>query len=237
MVRRMVLLFAVLTVVVAPAAAGPDPTTVRIFHVRHCSVTEAAAAVEALLTENGSMTVQPRQSRITVQDRHDVVERAAQVIAELDRSPDRYLIDVRVLEGVQGKLPENQRAEVDERLLRMFPFTSYRTIGSARFDGMVGEPASAVLGEGYRVSFLAETLGIGADTPFGIPRPGTRVHLQWLTLERVADGADGSRRPSEVLRTSVFLSEKQEVVIGAGASEQSKRGLVLILQALSIGDD
>jgi hypothetical protein len=41
----------------------------------------------------------------------------------------------------------------------------------------------------------------------------------------------------EVLKTSVFLSEKQEVFIGAGASEDSRSGLVLILQAQEIGGD
>lgn len=219
------------------AAAAPGPTTVRTFQVRHCSVTEAAAAVEPLLTENGSVTVQPGKSRITVQDRADVVARAAEVIANLDRSPDRYEIEIVVLEGVKSQLPHRQRTEVNKRLLRMFPFEAYRTIGSTTFDGVLGEPADADLGEGLRVAFLAQSLGIGDDAPWGIPRPGTRIHLQWLTLSKQTAAADGSQRSAELLRTSVFLSEKQEVFIGAGAAEDSNRGLVLILQLRDVGSD
>ena len=138
-------------------AAAPGPTTVRTFQVRHCSVTEAAAAVEPLLTENGSLTVQPGKSRITVQDRADVVARAAEVIAALDRSPDRYRIEIILLEGVKGQLPAGQRTAVDERLLRMFPFETYRRIGSTTFDGVLGEAADAELGEGIKVAFLAQS--------------------------------------------------------------------------------
>jgi hypothetical protein len=236
MVRRIIL--AVLVFAVAGlVAAAPGPTTVRTFQIRHCSVTEAVAAVEPLLTENGSLTVQPGKSRITVQDRADVVARAAEVIAALDRSPDRYRIEIILLEGVKGQLPAGQRTAVDERLLRMFPFETYRRIGSTTFDGVLGEAADAELGEGIKVAFLAQSLGIGDDAPWGIPRPGTRVHLQWLTLSKQTAAADGSLRSVELLRTSVFLSENQEITIGAGAAESSKRGLVMILQAHSIGGD
>jgi hypothetical protein len=232
------ILVAILIVTVAGlAAAAPGPTTVRTFTVRHCSVTEAVAAVEPLLTEDGSLTVQPARSRITVQDRADVVARAAEVIAALDRSPDRYRIEVVLLEGVSGQLPAGQRADVDPRLLRMFPFDSYRRIGATTFEGLLGEPADADLGEGHRVAFLAQSLGIGDDSPYGIPRPGSRAHLQWLTLTRQIAAANGSLQSAELLRTSVFLSEDQEIVIGAGAAEDSSRGLVMILRAHSIGSD
>jgi len=236
MIRRILLLNLIL-LTAGFAAAAPGPTTARTFQVRHCTVTEAAAAVEPLLTENGSLTVQPGKSRITVQDRADVVERAAEVIAELDRSPDRYQIEITLLEGAKGQLPARQRTGLDERLLRMFPFESYRTIGSTTFDGVLGEPADANLGEGLRVEFLAQSLGVGDDSPWGIPRPGTRVHLQWLTVSKQTSSADGSLQSSELLRTSVFLSEKQELIMGVGAAEDSSRGLVMVLQAHSIGGD
>lgn len=237
MFRRAFVLAVLVGLVALGTGWAADPTMVRVFQVQHCSVTEAAAAVQALLSEDGSLTVHPHQSRITVQDRPDVVERAAEVIAKMDRSPDRYLIEVVLLEGVAKELPQQQRAAVDGRLRRMFPFVSYRRIGATSFDGVMGEPAFADLGEGHRVSFLAESLGIGDDAPWGIPKPGSRVHLQWLTLSRTVTDAAGRQRSIEVLRTSVFLSEKQEVFIGAGSSEDSDHGLVLILQARSIGVD
>jgi len=238
MARRLLALV-VLLWLAAPAATlgASEPTTVRVFQVRYRPVTEVAAAVQALLTEDGSLTVQPRQSRITVQDRPEVVEAAAEMIAKMDRSPDRYLIDVVLLQGVAEELPPAQRAPVDTRLKRMFPFVAYRRIGATSFDGVMGEPAAADLGEGHRVSFLANLLVFDDNAPWGIPDTGNRVHLQWLTLHRLTTDRTGKQQSVEILRTSVFLSEKQEVFIGAGASEDSDRGLVLILQAQEIGGD
>ena len=87
------------------------------------------------------------------------------------------------------------------------------------------------------MTFVASSLGISDDTPWGIPDTGNRIHLQLLTLKRVTTDSAGKQRSVEVLRTSVYLSEKQEVFIGAGASEDSTQGLVLILQANEIGGD
>ena len=238
MARQLPVLMVLLSLIVAvPALWASEPTTVRVFQVRYRPVTEVAAAVQALLTEDGSLTVQPRQSRITVQDRPEVVEAAAEMIAKMDRSPDRYLIDVVLLQGVAEELPPGQRAPVDARLKRMFPFVAYRRIGTTSFDGVMGEPAAADLGEGHRVSFLANLLVFDDNAPWGIPDTGNRVHLQWLTLHRLTTDRTGKQQSVEILRTSVFLSENQEVFIGAGASEDSDRGLVLILQAQEIGGD
>ena len=238
MARRLLALV-VLLWLAAPAATlgASEPTTVRVFQVRYCSVTEVAAAVQTLLSEEGSLTVHPRKSRITVQDRPAVVDAAAEMIAKMDRSPDRYLIEVVLLQGVAEELPPGQQAPVDARLKRMFPFVAYRRIGATSFDGVMGEPAAADLGEGHRVSFLANLLVFDDNAPWGIPDTGNRVHLQWLTLHRLTTDRTGKQQSVEILRTSVFLSENQEVFIGAGASEDSDRGLVLILQAQEIGGD
>jgi hypothetical protein len=236
MLRRTLLVVLALAVAHG-AAAAPGPTTVRTFHVTHCSVSEAAAAVEPLLSEEGSLTVQPGKSRITIQDRAEVVAAAAEVIARLDTSPDRYRIEIMVLEGTRGGSPPQHPTRVDERMRRMFPFEHYRTIGATIFDGVLGDPAEADLGEGLRVAFLAESLGVSEDTPWGIPRPGSRVHLEWLILTRQTAGNGGALRSAELLRTSMFLSKDQEIFIGAGAAEDSARGLVMIVQAHSVGAD
>jgi hypothetical protein len=238
MVRRLLALV-VLLWLAAPAATleASEPTTVQVFQVRFRSVTDVAAAVQTVLSEEGSLTVHPRQSRITVQDRPEVVSRVAEMIARMDRSPDRYLIEVVLLQGVTEELPPAQRAAVDARLKRMFPFASYRRIGATSVDGVIGQPAAAELGEGHRVSFLASSLGIANDTPWGIPDTGNRIHLQPLTLSRITTDRSGQQRSMELLKTSVYLSQKQEVFIGAGASEDSKSGLVLILQASQIGGE
>jgi hypothetical protein len=211
-------------------------TIVRVFQLRYSSVQDASEAVQPLLSEHGSLTVQPHKSRITVQDTPEVVARVAEVVAELDTSPGTYLIAVELLQGTDDELEESLRAEVDPRLKRMFPFSAYRAIGSTVFEGEVGSPTSADLGEGYRVSFVASEPTVSERSPWGMRDIGNRLHLDNLILERITGGVEGEQVKVEVLRTSVFLSPGQEAHIGAGASEESSDGLVLTLRSRPAGD-
>ena len=64
--------------------ADESATTTRVFQIQHTSVAEASSAVQPLLSENGTLTVQPQKNRITVQDTAEIVQRVADVLAELD---------------------------------------------------------------------------------------------------------------------------------------------------------
>lgn len=234
--RRLVVLCVVVTVgLVALVWAADSPTIVRVFNLHHTSAIDASNAIQPLLSEDGALTVQPHKSRITVQDTPEVVAQVAEVLAELDKSPKRYQIQVSLLEGTDSKVPDSRSAEVDARVTRMFPFASYQLIGSTVFEGELGSVASAAVGEGYRVSFLPNLVPFPKESAFGIPDIGDRVQLEELTLEKLTENKAGEQSAVEVIRTNASLSPKQEVIIGAGGSEDSRTGLVLILKAESVG--
>lgn len=221
----------------SPATAAP--TVVRVFHLQHVSALDASKVIQPLLSDGGSLTIQPHQSRITVQDSPEVVAEIADRLAELDRAPERFKIEVELIEGTDRKVPVKQQAELPARARRMFPFHAYRQIGTAIFEGEIGTPSSAVLGGSYRVSFLATAMAVDDNVPWGIPHRGTRYHLEWLTLERLTakgtskDGGDGDDdgKAVNILRTSMYLSSEQEIITGIGRSEDAAAGLVLILRA------
>jgi hypothetical protein len=215
----------------AVVMAADPPTTVRVFNLHFTSVAEASSAVQPLLSENGSLTVQPRKSVLTVQDSPEVVARVADVIARLESPPMRFQIAVELLEGTRGELAEGLRVEVDRRVTRMFPFASYRSIGSALFEGEVGSTATADIGEGHRLSFVVTPVRVSRKSAFGIPDVGARIQLGEFTLEKLTAGRSGAGTAVEIIRTDVYLSPDQEVIIGAGGSEESPSGLVLILRA------
>jgi hypothetical protein len=234
--RRVVVLCVLVTVgLAAPVWAADSPTIVRVFNLHYTSAIDASNAVQPLLSEDGALTVQPHKSRITVQDTPEVMARVTEVLAELDKSPKKYRIRVRLLEGTDSEVSARRSAEVDSRVKRMFPFASYQLIGSKVFAGELGSMASAAVGEGYRISFLPNLVRIPKESAFGIPHVGDRVQLEVLTLERLTESQTGEQRAVEIIRTNVYLSPKQEVIIGAGGSEDSRSGLVLILKAESVG--
>ncbi len=237
MARRLTSALAMVVAMTAAAAALAQEaqTTVKVYHIRHSSMVEATTAVLPLLSASGIVTIQPGGDRMTVQDVSEVMERVSSVLAKLDRSPERYRIRAELLAGSSGPPTQGDQVEVADRVRRMFPFTSYRRIGAAVFEGEVGSPAAADLGEGNRLSFQAVSLQPPPDAPWGMADTGNRVQLQELSLARLDERPDGEQTTKEILRTSVFLSPSQEVFIGAGGSEGSAQGLVLILHAESIG--
>lgn len=230
--RRCIMCSAIVMICLAPAVTAADPpTAVRVFNLHYTSVAEASTAVQPLLSENGSLTVQPHKGTLTVQDSPEIVARVADMIARLESPPMRYQIAVELLEGSNGELPGDLRVEVDRRVTRMFPFSGYRSIGSAVFEGDVGSTAAADIGEGHRLSFVVTPVRVSERSAFGIPDVGTRIQLGEFTLQKLPASDSGGESAVEIIRTDVYLSPKQEVIIGAGASEESTIGLVLILRA------
>lgn len=230
----IVVVLVVLTVASFAGAAEPE-TTARVFHLRYVSVVDAMTAVQPLLSEHGSVTMQPKRARLTVQDQDAVVDRVAEVIASLDRAPIVYRIRVELLEGIRDAAFSSPTVDVPDRVKRMFGFPVYRRVGATSFEGEVGTEAAAELGTAYRISLMPEPVGGGAAMPFGTPDLTSRLHLERVRLERLPQGEEGGA-PVEVLNTSCFLSTDQEIVIGAAGSENAPTALVLILRAEKIGE-
>lgn len=229
--------FAMLLVVLwAVTAAAAAETVSRVFTLKHLSVAEATDAVQPLLSEEGSLTLQPSRSRLTVQDFPDVIDRVALVIDDLDKLPSRFRVHVELLQGGDEQpFGAVNEIEANDRLRKMFKFPSYRILGSAVLVGNLGGDAQASLGHGYQVSFLAQLPLHSPDTPWGAPDPGDRIQLRGLVLERLSLRVNGEQQSQQFLRTNVLLSPNQKVYIGAGNSEDPDTGLVLIIQVQEPG--
>ena len=228
-IRTAAVLGLVLSAVTVAAAVE---TVSRVFTLRFLSIADAATAVQPLLSDQGSLTLQPSRSRITVQDDPAVIDQVVKVIDQLDRLPNHYRVHIELLEGGAEKpFGAANQVEATERLRQMFKFPSYQSLGSTVLEGELGDEASAMLGAGYRVSFLTQIPTPSAETPWGAPDLGDRIQLRNLILERLKPAANGRQETLECLRTHVLLSPNQMVYIGAGGSEDPSTGLVLIVQA------
>ena len=253
----------------AAAGATEPMTSIRVFRLEHRSVAEASQMVQPMLSEDGRLTVEPRRSTLTVQDRPDVVSTIAAVLQEFDREPDNAMIVVRLFEASPDEMvPANANQQVPDDLVdnlkRVFKSSSYRLLGAAEVNAELGEVVHAALGDRYVLQFLclgdSAHLGVRrvrrpqvatADEPASheaqvravrtpalgqAPRfkaPAGRFRLQHLTLYSL-DPQTGD--DTAVLQTSVALSAQQRVVLSAAASEDSGRGLVLVLENASNRD-
>lgn len=220
---------ACLASIVSVAYADQDDVVVRVFRVEFAKVSEISAAIQPMLSEDGSVMVQPAKGRLTVRDRADVMTAISEAVERLDQKPQPFRLHVELLEGSTVPILAAEGHEVGQRLKQMFPFKYYRELGSVDLAGVTGDEISVELNEGFRISVLVMDYQL-EPTAFGIPAQTFRLDLHPLVLERVV--SDGTK---EVLRTRVALSRNQEVVIGAGETEESEQGLVLIVKALPVG--
>lgn len=235
MLKRSVVFVVVIGIAIVVAAAN-EKTVSRVFRLEHVSVSAASTAVQPLLSEVGSLTLQPGLSRMTVQDVPEVIARVAKMIDELDNVPGMYRVQVDLLEGgAERPYGSVQEIVANDRLRKMFKVDAFYRLGSSTVEGELGSPAQAELGSSFQVSFLAQHPDHSRDTPWGVPDPGNRIHVRQLVLERKAVASDGTLLTQELLRTNVLLSPKQTVYIGAGNSEDSEDVLVLIVHAQEFG--
>jgi hypothetical protein len=217
-------------------AAANSETISRVFRLQHVSVSEASTAIQPMLSEAGSLTLQPKLSRIVVQDEPGIIDRVTALIEELDHIPGIYSIQIDLLKGGAEKpYGSVDEVAVEDRLRKMFKVEAFHRIGNSTIDGVFGSPARAELGTSFQVSLLAHLPEYSESSPWGAPNPGKRLQLRPLVLERKTVAADGTLMTEELLRTNVLLSPKQTVYIGAGNSEDSEDVLVLIVRAQNFG--
>jgi type II secretory pathway component GspD/PulD (secretin) len=235
MLRKFALIVTVIGISAATVAANVE-TISRVFTLQYVSVSEASTAVQPMLSEAGSLTLQPGLSRIVVQDQPEIIDRVTELIQKLDHLPGAYSVRFDLLEGGEnapyGSVLEVQ---VEDRVRRMFKSASFSRLGSSTIEGVFGSPARAELSSSFQISFLAEVPRSSESTPWGMRDPGNRLHLRQLVLERKAVADDGTVTTDELLRTNVLLAPKQTVYIGAGNSEDSEEVLVLIVHAEDFG--
>lgn len=225
-VRVAFLVLACLVSVMPVSQAADQEVVVRVFRVEHAKVGEVSAAIQPLLSDEGSVTLQPSKRRLTVRDKAEVMAAVSEAVKRLDQAPLAFRINVELLEGAKTPMSVPAGDEVGKRLKKMFPFKFYRTLGSADLGGVIGDEISVELNEGFRISVTVLDHRM-EPTPFGIPNQHLRLDLRPLVLERI-----DSKGTKEILRTRVVLSQNQDVVIGAGVTEDSDQGLVLIVKAL-----
>src|SRR5512143_3670539 len=164
---RAPLAAALLLLVLSAELALAAPTVViRVFTLRHRRAEEVALLVRPLLTDEGSVILQPKLNTLTVRDTAAAVEKAAQAIASYDLPPRNVEISVTLLKATSeprrpgpGAPPDRRPVSeaitgVGEQLKRRFNFTDYQRLDSVVVQGTEGDNVAYAIGGQYRLAFL-----------------------------------------------------------------------------------
>ncbi len=214
----------------APPAAAPPPSpasasVLRVFTLKHRRADDALLLVRPLLSDQGSVLLQPRLNTLTVRDTPQAVERAARALSAWDLPPRALSISVSLLKATtDGPAPQEPVSEeikaVGARLKKLFNFTGYSRLDAVVVQGVEGDSISYVLGGDYRLEFVLDPSG---DDAF--------VRLKGLTLSRLRRDASGREVARDIARTSLNIPMGEPFVLGVGRDEAASGALFLVLVA------
>jgi hypothetical protein len=208
----------------ALAAGAPPVVVVRVFALKHRSADDALPLVRPILSDAGSVMLEPKTNEITVRDAAASVERAAQAIASYDVPLRGVDIAVTLLKATSDPKSGPLRADVSaeirgigERLKKLFNVTDFTRLDSVVVRGTEGQRVAWVIGANYHLQFLLDP-----------SRDGRRLQFRDLSLERIRrDGGKESR--GEILRTTINVNVGQPYILGVGKDEAAKGALFLVL--------
>jgi hypothetical protein len=211
-------------------AAGNDAAPeARAFEVRYRPLADAVDLVSAVLSEAGTVALQPRLRRFVVQDHPEVLERVAQVLEDFDVPPRNVEVSVSLFLGTDrrdaeaGRLahPPDVAAEtrgIRETLGDFTRWTEFSPLGSRTITCVEGYPGTVYLADDYRVDFHVESVD-GED----------RVTFDRFTLMKVVRTADGAERVVPHYDAAIHIPVGKELLVGAASGPDSSAALFLKL--------
>ena len=206
---------------VAAASAQTEPALlVHAYTLIHQPAAEALALVHPLLSERGSVQLQPGGNTLVVRDEAAVVEQVAELLREFDHPARKLGIRIQVVRAGDGGDGAGLDPELARRLRELLRYDSYRVKAAADLEAREGEQVSYELGEEYRITFQLGTL-----------MSGERLKLHDFEVARRA----AAEQQQRLLHTQVNLRLGRPMILGLAKDESSRRALLLVLTCTLAG--
>lgn len=199
-------------------ADGDKTLTVRTFQFKHKDADKATAVVKALMSAEGSISIQPSSNSMVITDRPENLKKIAAALTNFDAPPMAIKLSVRLITASRvdgaGHTPDELKDVAPK--LAMLRYNVLENIGSANVEGREGGPGLVdLLDNGYRAEFT-----------FGDYDPSTdSVKISDFKVARLQGD-----QLTQVLKTTLNLKLGQTVILGATKS-QGGRALMIIVTA------
>jgi hypothetical protein len=227
---------AVATIVLAPAAAidaqtNEGPLLAKAFEVQYRPLTDAADLVSPLLSDEGTLTLQPRLKTMVVEDRVAVLDRVEYMLDSFDIPPRNVEVTLSLFLGTDRRPEESRQRDpggsfskevrgVIETLGDFTKWTAYEPLGSRSVTGVEGGEVTANLTDDYRVVFSVESFHEGQG----------KVKFKRVSLQRLDYSEEGSPKVEDLYTAGMLLPVGRLHVVGAAREPKSNRALFLFVQ-------
>jgi len=217
---------ALLALLAPPAAGAPPVVVVRVFALKYRSADEALTVVRPLLSDAGSVMLDPHANELTLRDTAAAVERAAQAIAVYDVPMRGVDVAVTLLKASSDPKAAPSMTDasaeiraIGEHLKKIFKGTDFTRLDSVVVRGIEGQRVAYAIGGTYHLQFVLDP-----------SRDGRHLQLRDLSLERVRREG-GKETRGEILHTSINVGTGQPYVLGVGKDEAARGALFLVFYA------
>src|SRR5579864_202795 len=200
------------------AADAPKSLSVRTFTFHYKDADKAAAMIKSLMSDEGTMSIQPATNALVVTDRAENLRTIARALVAFDTPPQAFRITVRLVgasrAATPGKVPDDLKDIAPK--LGIFRFNSFESLGSADVAGREGDPGIVTLPTGYR-----------ADFKFGDYDPASEsIKISDFRMSKLQDD-----QLTPLLKTTLNLRVGETYIFGATKNPQSERALMIVLVA------
>ena len=203
-----------------PAADG-KALTVRTYQFKYKDADKAAAAIKALMSAEGSLSIQPAANSLVVTDHPDNLKQIAAALATFDAPAQAFKLSVRLIAAAKlegsPRVPDELRDVAPK--LAMLRYNSFEDLGSIEVEGHEGEPGLVDMQTGYRADFRIGEYDPASDS----------VKVNDFRLSKL-QGAHKDEL-AQLLKTSLNLKLGQTVILGASKASGSQKALMLVLVA------
>ena len=193
--------------------------SVRTFTFKYKDASKAGEIIKALLSVEGSMSIQPANNALVVTDRPENLTKIGKALTEFDAPAQTFKLSVRLVAAARIDSPAPKVADdlkdVAQKLA-MLKYNVFEGVGDANVEGKEGDPGMIEMPSGYRAEFK-----FGEYDPTSDSIKVSDFHLSKLQKDQL----------TSLLKTSLNLRLGQTYIVGATKAPQSQRALMIVLVA------
>jgi hypothetical protein len=223
-VRRAVLGL-LCAVLLAPAGSAQAPAAtpaqtdlvLHAYTMRYRQASDAISLVFPLLSQRGTVELQPATNTLVIRDSTAALGRIIPVLRSYDHPSRPLNLDIYIVRAIRS--PGAARSELPEALTRrlraLLPYDIYEVEAQAQLASREGQAVTYALGKEYEVSF----------------RLGTLVDRQRIRLSnfRVLRRTEEHLAGSPLVHTNLLLTLEQTTGFGLARTEQSNEALMVVM--------
>jgi hypothetical protein len=203
-------------------AAGlhAEAVAARSFQLQFRDASRAAVVIKPLITDKGSVSIQPSTNTLVVTDLPERLEEVARILGEYDAPARSFTIDLKLVAASTSQNPPPvppDLKEISSKLGGVLRFNQFEKIGELVTSGREGTPVLIEIDGGYRAEFR-----LGDFDPIS-----RSLRLEDFKLSRVPQRGGELQ---QLLKTSINLRLGQTVALGASRDPGSTRALMIVLR-------